>query len=158
MKDNKELLYKTLNHFNGISKVEAYDLIHKLETLMFYASNPINTDDLEKKIISGFDHDYEIDPFYFTILPTGNFCEYIGHNDWLHVYKENKRMIPDWSIFETYYFKTKYAPLELRKLTKNKLLQDIKEKPEEEKIKHFLKNTAILKKDTITNNLLILKV
>ncbi len=159
MKDEKKLLHKILKHFNGMSKVNAYDLTHKLEILLFYASNPIDSNDIKQIIISGIDaDDHEIDPFHFTILPNGNFCEFEGHNNWLHVYKENKRMLPNWVIFETYYFKTKYAPLELLKLNKKNLLESIKDKPEEEKTKVFLKKNKAAQKDIITNKLLLLKV
>ncbi|WP_438425951.1 hypothetical protein [Aquimarina macrocephali] len=157
MTNEKELLYKILENFNGMGKIEAYDLTHKLETLLFYASNPINAKELKQLIASDMDHDHEIDPFHFTILPNGNFCEFVGCNNWIHIYKENKRILPDWPVFETYYFKTRYAPLDLKKLTKKNLLNDLKEKNEEEKVRAFLKQYNVCKKDVITNRLLILE-
>ncbi len=158
MKNNKKQLYEVLKHFDGMGKIEAYDLTHKLETLLYYASNPINTENLSELLESFIDQNNEIDPFHFTILPNGNFCEFMGQNDWLHIYKESKRLLPDWAIFETYYFKTKYAPLELQKLTKKNLLQDIKGKPEEKKVRIFLKKNGTYKKDLITSKLLLLEV
>ena len=159
MKNDKKLLGKILKHFNGLDKIDAYNLTHKLEILLFYASNPIDTNTLKEMVVSGnLYENHEIDPFHFTILPNGNFCEFIGQNDWVHVYKENKRLLPDWPIFETYYFKSKYTPLDLQKLTRKNLLQDLKGKREEEKVRLFLKKYRACKKDIITNKLLLLEV
>ncbi|WP_282079868.1 hypothetical protein [Aquimarina algiphila] len=157
MNDEKKLLYNILKKFNGMGKIEAYDLIHKLETLLFYTSNPINEEELKQIIVSNLSLNHEIDPFHFTMLPNGNSCEFDGFNEWLHIYKENRRIFPNWSILDTYYFKTKYAPIDLKKLTKKRLLMDLKGKPEEEKIIKFLKEYKISKKDVITNRLLILE-
>ncbi|AXT62151.1 hypothetical protein D1816_17900 [Aquimarina sp. AD10] len=156
MKNDKKILHEIVKHFDEMNKIEAYDIIHKLETLLFYADNPLNLDNLIHIINSDIDSDHEIDPFHFTILPNGNFCEFIGHNNWIHIYKENKKIMPEWLLFDTYYYKTKYAPLELRKLTRKNLLTDIKDKPEERKVRTFLKKKRLSKKDIITNKLLIL--
>ncbi|WP_281988861.1 hypothetical protein [Aquimarina aggregata] len=158
MKKDKEILYKIIEHFDGLDKITAYDLTHKLETLLFYADNPIRVKNLKTIIDSDIEDGHEIDPFHFTILPNGNFCEFMGYNSWLHIYKENKRLLPEWSIFDTYYYKTKYAPLELRKLTRKNLLDDIKDKSEEGNVRTFLKKCSLCKKNVITNKLLILEV
>ncbi len=156
MKDQKKLLFKIAKKFDGLSKIEAYDLTHKLETLLFYASNPIDIEDLIQIIASDFNSTDEVDPFHFTILPNGNFCEFNGSNDWLHIYKENKRILPNWTIFNTYYFKTKYAPLELIKLTKKNLLENVQDTEKEKEVIRFLKKNRVAKKDMVTNKLLLL--
>ncbi len=156
MKNEKKILYDILKNFNGMGKIEAYNITHKLETALFYASSPIKIENLEQFITSDYNQNDDIDPFHFTILPNGNFCEFVGCSDWLHIYKENKAILPNWPIFETYYFKTKYAPLDLKKLSKKKLLMEVKNKPEEIKIIDFLTKHSVGKKDIISNRLLIL--
>ncbi|MBQ0734017.1 hypothetical protein [Aquimarina celericrescens] len=156
MTDKNKLLYKIVKKLNGLSKIEAYELAHRLETFLFYASNPIDIKNLKQIVDSDIDDNQEIDPFHFTILPNGNFCEFDGSNDWLHIYKENKRILPNWPIFNTYYFKTKYAPLELIKLTKKNLLENIQNTEKEKDILDFLKTHAVTKKNVLTNKLLLL--
>ena len=107
--------------------------------------------------VSGIiDQDNDIDPFQFTILPNGNFCEFAGANDWLHIYKENKRGWMRWNPLTSYYFKTKHAPLELLPLTKKHLLENLNNTPEVEKVTNFLKQYKISKRAPYTNTLLIL--
>ena len=156
MKDQNELLYEIVKKLNGLSKIDAYEITHKMETLLFYASNPLDIKNLEQILASDFDTTDEVDPFHFTILPNGNFCEFDGSNEWLHVYKENKRTLPNWSVFDTYYFKTKYAPLELVKLTKKNLLENVHGTEKEQEVLNFLKKHRVSKKDMITDKVLIL--
>ncbi len=158
MTNQKEILCKIAKKLNGMNKIEAYELTHKLETLLFYAQNPINIEDLKKIITSDFNPNDEIDPFHFTILPNGNFCEFKGSNDWLHIYKENKKLLPNWPVFDTYYFKTKYAPLELLKLTRKNLLENVKDTEKELRVWTFLEKNAVAKKDKITNKILLLGI
>jgi len=157
MKNQKKLLYKIAKKLNGLNKVEAYEITQKLETLLFYATSTIEVSNLEKIISSRVIESEEIDPFHFTILPNGNFCEFDGSNDWLHIYKENKRYIPNWLMFNTYYFKTKYAPLELLKLTKKNLLENLENTNNEQKIREYLKKNSITRRDIITDKLVILE-
>ncbi|MFD2563677.1 hypothetical protein [Aquimarina rubra] len=118
MKKEQQLLHKVMRNFEGMQKIEVFDLLHKIEVLLFYAKSPLEIGHLEKLIASDIEDDADVDPFQFTLLPNGNFCEFAGSNDWIHVYKEVKRGFSSWNPFATYCFKTKYAPLELLKLTK----------------------------------------
>ncbi len=156
-KNYQKLLYTVMKNFEGMSKIDSFDLIHKMEILLYYANSPLNIDEV-KSIMSSEVQSEEIDPFYFNILPNGNFCEFIGSNGVLHIYKEVNRFLPDWSIFNTYHYKSKYLPLELKKLTRRNLLQSFEGKPYQEKIKAFLKMNKVTKKDTITNKMLLLNI
>ncbi len=158
MQNEQARLREVLKVFNGLDKIKAYDLTHKIETFLFYASNPIDTNNIEQVLTNNEGEDYDIDPFHFTILPNGNFCEFEGSNDWLHVYKENKRMLPNWSVFDTYYFKTKYAPLELMKLTKKNVLENIHDTDKAPDVFKFLKNNRVTQKDIVTERLRILDI
>ncbi|MEW7277568.1 hypothetical protein ABW636_03130 [Aquimarina sp. 2201CG1-2-11] len=158
MTNDKQILHEITKKIEGMNKLEAYEIIHKLETSLFYASSPIKYEDLKPVIDADIDPDHEIDSFQFSILPNGNFCEFLGCNNYLHIYKENKKMVPDWPLFTTYYFKSKYAPLELIKLTKKNVLANFEGKPEEDKILSFLRKNSVNKTDTISRRLLILDV
>ena len=158
MTNDKQILKEILKKMDGMHKLEAYEIIHKLETSLFYASNPINSKELEPVINADIDPDHEIDSFQFSILPNGNFCEFLGCNNYLHIYKENKKLVPDWPLYTTYYFKSKYAPLELIKLTKKNILANFEGKPEEDKIVSFLRKNSANKADMISRRLLILDV
>ncbi|MBQ4818859.1 hypothetical protein [Aquimarina sp. MMG016] len=156
MKNENYSLYKIMQHFEGMQKIEVFDLLHKMEILLFYTSSPITKDSIIQIINSGLDGSRDVDPFQFTVLPNGNFCEFIGSNDWLHIYQENKRGWMKWSPFTTYYFKTKYAPLELLPLTKKKLLENLENTPEVSKVVIFLKQHRVSKKNKKTDRLLLL--
>ncbi len=149
-------LSKIIKQFNGLKKIEAFDIISKLETLLFYAPNPVNFEDSDTFAISGIKQNRDIDPFQFTLLPNGNLCEFIGCNDFLHLYKEHKRFVPDWPIFSTYYYKSKYAPLEMIKLTKQNLKESFKGTAEQNRIEPFLLQNKIKAKDYISKRLLLL--
>ena len=41
MKTHQQRLYKILSHFEGMSKLDAFDLLHKMEVLLFYAKSPL---------------------------------------------------------------------------------------------------------------------
>ncbi|OED35742.1 hypothetical protein AB832_06180 [Flavobacteriaceae bacterium (ex Bugula neritina AB1)] len=158
MKQEQQLLYRIMSHFDGMQKIEVFDLLHKMETLLFYAKSPLRSDHLKKIIASDIDPQKDIDPFQFTILSNGNFCELIGHNDWIHIYKEVKRGLGRWYPYTTYYFKTKYAPLELLKLNKKNLMEQLHNTTIEVTVANFLSKYPISKKDPITNTLLLLEL
>ena len=107
MKKEQKLLYKVMCHFEGMQKIEVLDLLHRIEVLLYYAKSPINSQRLKEIITYNMDQELDIDPFGFTILPNGNFCEFVGSNDWIHIYKEVKRGFGSWNPMTTYYFKTK---------------------------------------------------
>ncbi|TSE03734.1 hypothetical protein [Aquimarina algiphila] len=149
-------MLKVLKHFSGLNKLDAFDLLHKMEVTLFYASSPISTKNLKQIILSDIEKVDWIDPFHFTFLPNGNLCEFVGSNEWLQVYKEKNKFLPDWAMFRVYYFKTVYAPLELRKLTRKNLLGMIRGKDKEKEIQEFLKQHSITMTNKITNRLLLL--
>ncbi len=158
MKKEQQLLYKVIRNFQGMHKIEVFDLLHKIETLLFYAKSPINSDHLHQMIKSGVKEDVDIDSFQFTILPNGNFCEFVGSNNWIHIYKEVKRGWGSWNPYTTYYFKTKYAPLELLRLTKKNLMENVHNTAHELEVAAYLSAYRISKKEGHTENLLLLKV
>ncbi len=152
MKQEQQLLYRIMSHFDGMQKIEVFDLLHKIEILLFYAKSPVQSEHLKKIIAS------DIDPFQFTILSNGNFCELIGSNKWIHIYKEVKRGVGRWNPYITYYFKTKYAPLELLKLNKKNLMEQVHNTALEKEVAQFLGKYPIAKKDSITKTLLLLEL
>jgi len=147
MKNEQRLLYKLMSNFEGMQKIEVFDLLHRIEILLYYTKSPINNTEIRQIITSNIGLENGIDPFVFTILPNGNFCELEGSNDWIHIYKEVKRGFTAWNPFTTYYFKTKYVPLELLKLTKKNLLENVENTPIGSEIEEFLKTNRITKKD-----------
>jgi len=157
MKQEHQQLYKIMRHFEGMQKIEVFDLLHRMEVLLFYAKSPLKATHLKEIITSDMDHRNDVDPFQFTILPNGNFCEFIGFNDWIHIYKETKRGLSVCNPFTTYYFKTKYAPLELLKLTKSNLIENVSGTSKERTIEDFLRTNTIAKKDP-TGSLLVLSI
>ncbi|WP_378181989.1 hypothetical protein [Aquimarina sp. SS2-1] len=158
MKQEQQLLYKVMQNFEGMQKIEVFDVLHKIEILLFQTKSPITREGIARIINSEIDRNKDVDPLQFTILPNGNFCEFVGSNTWIHIYKEQKRGLLNYGLLETYYFKTKYAPLELSKLTKRNLLEYIQDTPEEHKVKQFLQSHRISKKDMMTNKLLLLSL
>lgn len=159
IKSEHAQLFKVMRNFEGMNKLDVFDILHKIEVLLFYSKSPITREGITKIINAEMEERKdEVDPLQFTILPNGNFCEFVGSNSWLHLYKEQKKGVFRYSLFDTYYFKTKYAPLELSKLTKKNLLEYIDDTPEEAQIQHFLKSHRITKRDVVTGKLLLLEL
>ena len=79
-----------------------------------------------------------------------------SERSWLHLYKEQRRGIFRFSIFDRYYFKTKYAPLELLRLTKRNLLENTENTAKEDTIKTFLKKHKPNQKEVHSGNLVLL--
>ena len=158
MKNEHQLLLKVMKNFEGMNKLDVFDMLHKIEVLLFYTSSPITRYHIKKVIEVDMENKKDIDPFHFTILPNGNFCELVGSNKWLHIYKEQKWGIYSWPIFDTYYFKTKYAPLELLKFTKKNLLENIENTPEYAKVIDFLKREKLMKRNAATERFVILDI
>ncbi|WP_010181351.1 hypothetical protein [Aquimarina agarilytica] len=156
MKSEHHLLLKVMKNFEGMNKIDVFDMLQKIEVLLFYASSPITKYSIKSIIEADLDQKKDVDPFHFTILPNGNFCEFKGSNAWLHLYQEKRRGIFRFSLFNRYYFKTKYAPLELLILNKRNLLENIENTPLESKVKIFLKKHRPAEKDAITDRFLIL--
>jgi len=152
-----KILSTIINQFNGLKKVEAFDLVSKLERLLAHAPNPIHISDIETHNLANYEETtHHIDPFQFTLLPNGNFGELLGSNDIMQVYKEHKKALPSWNIFNSYYFSSKYYPLEFNKLTKTNVLSHLKGTKEEERFKTFLKKHSVNKRNTINGKLMIL--
>ncbi|MBW1298929.1 hypothetical protein [Aquimarina litoralis] len=149
MKLEQQLFHKITHHFEGIQKAEV---------LLNFNKNHLRQENLEKNISSDVDQKTEAHSFGFTILPNGNFCELEGANDWIHIYKENKRGWNRCNPFTTYYFKTKYAPLELVKLTKKHLLENVYQTAHENDIRMFLMVYNITKKDEISGKMSLLEI
>ena len=157
MKKEQQLLYKVMQNFEGMQKIEVFDILHKIEVLLYYAKGPLHLDHLKQIIVSNTSEVNQINPFGFTILPNGNFCELEDSNDWIYIYKEVKRGFGYWNPYTTYYFKTTNAPFELLKLTKNNLLENLENTPKELAVKNFLKANKI-KKKTSKGELLLLEL
>ncbi|MGY3792351.1 hypothetical protein [uncultured Aquimarina sp.] len=158
MKQEQQLLYKVMRHFEGMQKMEVFDFLHRMEVLLHYAKNPLRLEHLKKVISSNIDQEADIHPFGFTILPNGNFCELEGANEWIHIYKENKRGWSRCIPFNTYYFKTKYAPLELVKLTKKHLQENVRNTKHEHEVGAFLSVYTITKKDHASGKMSLLEI
>ncbi len=158
MENKNKLLNEILKHFNGMGKIEAYNITNQLESLLLHAASPIDIGNLESaKSTYIHGHHTNAQPINFTMLPNGNFCDFVDQNEWLYIYKENNVALPNWAIFETYYFRTKYHP-QLQKLTRRNILRSIEGRSEELKVKAFLLKNSIKKKDVSNKKLLLLSI
>lgn len=147
-----------MKQFQGLKKIEAFDIISKLEMLIFHAPNPLQFKDIDDKKFNYLQNINTIDPFHFTILPNGNFAELIGNNNFIYIYKEYRNILSKWSFLDTYYFTSKYFPTEFTKLTKKKILMHFEGKEEEQRIKSFIDINKASKTNPLSGKLLILDV
>ncbi len=157
MKNKEQLLFEITKHFEGMNKMQAFDMIHQIEILLFYTSAPIQHKNIKQILSSDIQDAEEIDPFYFNVLPNGNFCELVGSNSWIHIYKEYPKRF-NLGLWSTYYFKTKFTPLDIKPLTKDHLLSSIKGSTKEKSIIEFLQKNKVTTKDKISNQLLLLEL
>ncbi|RZS99145.1 hypothetical protein [Aquimarina brevivitae] len=158
MKNEHQLLLKVSENFEGMHNLDIFDLLHKIEMMLYYLPSPLHKAQLKQAIAVNLGSDREIDFFHFTILPSGNFYEFLTSNNWLQIYKEQKRALMRVFGIDIYYFKTKYAPLELLKLTRKNLLENQENTSEESAVKSFLEQYQPTGKDPVTNCFLLVKV
>ncbi|WP_299432042.1 hypothetical protein [uncultured Aquimarina sp.] len=138
-----------------MNKIDVFDLLHRIEMMLSNTISPITNESIVKIINEEAISNADISLFQFTILPNGNFCEFEGANDWIHIYKETKRGFSKWNPITTYYFKSKYAPLELLKLSKANLLENVQNTPHELEVATFLTAYNISKRNSQGNLLLL---
>ncbi len=55
MKKEQELLYKIMRNFEGMQRIEVFDLLHRMEILLFYTKSPLQKEHLKKIILSDMD-------------------------------------------------------------------------------------------------------
>ena len=145
--ENKEqLLLKVMKNFEGMNKLDVFDMLQKIEVLLFYVSSPITKLSIKSVIEADLDQKKDVNPFHFTILPNGKFCKHVGANDWLSIYKEQKKGLFSYKLFDAYYFKTVYSPLKIHKLTNKNLKRSLAGTPKENSIKLFLSFTHCRKR------------
>ncbi len=134
----------------GMQRIDVLDLLLKIEILLSYSSGPLTKNQIKYLIEIDKGVKEDLDTYSFTTLPNGRLCKCIGTNDWLYIYKEQKKGIYKWKIFDTYYFKIKHPFSKIAKLTKKNLLESFQDTSEEVDIRDFLtKNRSIKKKKFI---------
>ncbi len=158
MKNEQQLLYKVIQNFEGMQKIDVFDMLQKMEMLLFYISSPITKDSIREIMSVSFNKSQCFDTTRPTILPNGNFCECIGTNDWICIYKEQKKGIGRWNVFNTYYFKIKDPFFDIKRLTKEDLLESLRDTAEEIEIIDFLRKNRSANKEEFIKRLLLLNL
>ncbi|GAA4275979.1 hypothetical protein GCM10022259_07030 [Aquimarina mytili] len=150
LKKEQQAVYKVLRQCIGMQRIDILDLLLKIEMLLSYTSGTLTRNEIKHLIDIDKDVKEDLDIHSFTVLPNGKFCQCIGANDWLCIYKEQKKGIYKWKIFDTYYFKIEHPFSKITKLTKKNLLENFQGTSEEVDIRDFLtKNRSIKKKKFI---------
>jgi len=154
MKNEHQRLYNIVQHFIGMQKIEAYDMLQQLEVLFFECSSPIVKKDIRHAVLSKIiDSSTKV-----VLLPNGNFCQLIAQNNWLFLYKEQRTGIYKYRFFSRYYFRLKNPLTIVSRFNKQNLLAAFANTAEEVDIRDFLqKNKRITTKKGI-EKLLALRI
>ena len=158
MKYDITILSNLTKELNGLSKFDAYQILHKIETALYYANSPLDQTELISVISDSIPLNRNIDPFHFKFLPNGKAVDFIGANNWIQVYKPLHQKYFSTIFNNGFYYRTKYKPLTLKKLNKKNILRDLKSTKRETKILEFLKKNKISKVNPVTNKMLILDI
>ncbi len=130
------------------------DVVYKIETLLNEKKLP-KMQPTKQIVATEVGQTIFTNPFRFTVLPSGNFCEFIGGNGWIEIYKEDKRGLAKWNPFPSYYFKTNKKRMQLAKLTPDNLRCNAKHTPQEQSVLAFLKSYNTFKKNETVKKLLL---
>jgi len=146
MQNEYNIIRQIIQQFEGLQKIEAFDILHKLEVLLLHAKSPLQTKALEQIIQDTRAIDIASDPMQSELSPSGYYCECIGNNDWLYLYKEQPTGIR--RLFLTrYYFKTTFHPLQLQPFTKKQLRIATKGTPVATEVEVFLNLYSVMARE-----------
>ncbi len=139
-----------------MQNIEVLDLLFTIEVLLSYTSGPLTQKSIKNMVEMSTALDKGASFASGFMLPNGNFCTCIGTNDWLFIYKEQKKGIYKYKMFDTYYFKIKDPFFEVQKLTEDNLLESFQNTAEEVDIHDFLRKNRGVKKEQFIKKLLCL--
>ncbi|TSE04264.1 hypothetical protein FOF46_26780 [Aquimarina algiphila] len=92
----EKIVQHIIRQFDGMSKIEVYDILQKIETLLFEHESPLEFKAIEKTLEK---------QSIKNILPLGSsaYCYLVDHSPYLDLYKI-KSLIPDFLGGEKLYF------------------------------------------------------
>jgi len=144
MKNENQQLYKVLQHFEGMQKIDVLDLLHRLEVFLFELPSPITKRSLQKAMHNTIAQNLACDHYHRILLPNGDICNLVGANDWIYIYQKEQKRLLKLLGFTTYYFTTSRFSIQLKKLHHKNLHNAFKNTAEEVDILDFLqKNNRV---------------
>ncbi|WP_027392959.1 hypothetical protein [Aquimarina latercula] len=145
-----EILQKVLKQFDGLAKIDAYDLLQKVEILLQGQKSPIEYRSIRKELDKQFFKNEMI-----TIGKSG-YCYLVDYCHFIKIYKFKSAFFPFTTRNSFYY--TLYHDYKMKQLTNKNIIETFKNTHLRYVIHHFLKDNRVQKKNSKTNRLLLLEL
>ncbi|KAA1239371.1 hypothetical protein [Aquimarina sp. RZ0] len=145
-----EILQKVLKQFDGIPKIEAFDILHKIEILLKDQQSPIQYKDIKNKEEQSFIKN--------AVVPIGKsgYCYLIDYCHFIKVYKF-KSIYPCFSAMGFLYYAVYNEPT-VHFLNKKNIEETFKDTYLKYVIREFLKDNKVKDRNSKTNRLLLLEL
>ena len=145
-----EILQKVLKQFDGLAKIDAYDLLQKVEILLQGQKSPIEYRCVIKELDKQFFKNEMI-----TIGKSG-YCYLMDYCHFIKVYEFRSAFFPFTKRNNLYY--TLYHDYKMKRLTNKNIIETFENTHLRYVIHHFLKDNQVQKKNSKTNRLLLLEL
>ncbi len=146
----EKILQNVVKQFDGLSKFEAYDILHKIEGLLIDFSTPIQFKEIKKSI-----EDLCLKENVVGIDSYG-YCYMEDRSCYMNVYKM-KSLFPEFLIGESLYF-TVPGQYELIAFDNRNIEEAFCNMHLKPIIDHFLKNNNVKRRNPKTQRLLLLEL
>lgn len=145
-----KVLQKVLKQFDGMTKIEAFDVLHKIEVLLNGQQSPIQYEYLKMTLDKQF--------LQNAVLPVGNqgYCFLSDYCQYLKVY-EFKPTIPINILGSSWYYSLSNKQ-ELIPLTNQNVKSTFSDTHLKYIIQQFLKDNNVQKRNSKTKRLLLLEL
>lgn len=145
-----EILQKVLKQFDGLAKIDAYDLLQKVEILLQGQKSPIEYRCIRKELDQQFFKNEMI-----TIGKSG-YCYLVDYCYFIKIYKFRSVFFPITTSNNLYY--TLYHDYKMKRLTNRNIIETFQNTHLRYVIHHFIKDNNVSKKNSKTKRLLLLEL
>ncbi|WP_281989692.1 hypothetical protein [Aquimarina aggregata] len=143
----EKIMQNVIRQFDGVSKLDAYDILHKIESLLIDFSTPIQCKEIKKSILSTAE---------ITPIKDSGYCYLEDECQYLSVYNL-KSLFPSLFGIENLYF-TLPCQYELIAFDNRNIEEVFSNTHLKAVIKHFLKKNHVRKRNPKTKRLLLLEL
>lgn len=145
-----KVLQKVLKQFDGMAKVDAFDVLHKIEVLLNGLQSPIQYEHIKMKMDQNF--------LKNAVLPIGKrgYCYLVDFSQHLKIF-EFKSLLSIDCLGKTLYFSTAKEP-KLLQLTNENIRNTFDNSSLKYIIRQFLEENHVKKRNSKTKRLLLLEL
>ncbi len=145
-----EILQKVLKQFDGLTKIDAYDLLQKVEVLLQGQKSPIEYQCIKNELSKQF--------FNKEMIAIGKsgYCYLMDYCHFIKIYEFRSVFFPFTTRNNLFY--TLSQDYKMKRLTNKNIIETFENTHLRYVIDYFLKDNRVHKKNSKTNRLLLLEL